>query len=125
MKLETQTGTALAVVQKFNEAINQHDVNGIMQLMTADCIFEASFPAPNGEVYQGQASVGAYWERFFVASPQASFEFYDMFTCGDHAVVRFNYHWIDKFGKKGHVQGADILRLRGGRIAEKLSFVKG
>ena len=125
MDIQAQAGVITAVVQQFNEAFNRHDINGIMQLMTADCVFENSFPAPNGEVYQGQAAVSVFWERFFVASPQARFEFYDLFACEDRAVVRFTYHWIEKNGKKGHVQGVDILRLRGGKIAEKLTYVKG
>ena len=31
---------ALRVVLEFNEAFNQHDVVGMMQLMSADCVFE-------------------------------------------------------------------------------------
>ena len=125
MEIDTQAMPALAVMQQYNDAFNRHDVNTIMQLMTADCVFENSFPAPNGEVYQGQTAVRGYWERFFVASPQASFEFYDQFVCYDRAVVHFTYRWIDKYGRKGHVQGVDILRLRDGKIAEKQTYVKG
>ncbi len=125
MDIETEAVPTLAVVQQYNDAFNRHDVNAIMQLMTTDCVFENSFPAPNGEVYQGQTAVRGFWERFFVASPQAHFEFYDQFVSDDRAVVHYNYHWIDKYGRKGHVQGVDILRLRGGKISEKRSFVKG
>ncbi len=125
MDTMTQTLTTTAILQQFGEAFNGHDINGIMQLMTNDCVFENSFPAPNGEVYQGQTAVRAYWERFFVASPHARFDFYDQFVCDDRAVVHFTYHWMDKNGKKGHVQGVDIFRLRGGKIAEKQTYVKG
>ena len=125
MDIQAQTGAKLSIVQQFNDAFNRHEIDDIMQLMTTDCVFENSFPAPNGEVYEGQAAVRAFWERFFVASPQARFEFYDLFTSEDRAVVRFTYYWIDKDGKKGHVQGVDILRLRSGKIAEKLTYVKG
>ncbi len=125
MDIQAHTVSSIAVVQQFDEAFNRHDIDGIMQLMTTDCVFENSFPAPNGEVYQGQAAVRAFWERFFVASPQARFDFYDLFACEDRAFVRFTYYWIDKVGKQGHVQGVDILTLRDGKIAQKLTFVKG
>jgi len=32
---------------------------------------------------------------------------------------------VEKEGKRGHVRGADIFRVRDGRVAEKLSYVKG
>ncbi len=125
MEIEREAVPTLAVVQQYNEAFNRHDVNAIMQLMTADCVFENYFPAPNGEVYQGQTAVRSFWERFFVASPQASLEYYDQFASVDRAVVHFTYHWIDKYGRKGHVLGVDILRLRDGKVAEIQSYVKG
>jgi hypothetical protein len=39
--------------------------------------------------------------------------------------VRWTYHWIDDAGKAGHVRGVDVYRLRGDKIAEILSYVKG
>jgi hypothetical protein len=35
-------------------------------------------------------------------------------------VVRWRYAWGD-----GHVRGVDVFRVRGGLVAEKLSYVKG
>jgi len=35
-------------------------------------------------------------------------------------VARWRYDWAD-----GHVRGADIIRIRGCKIAETLSHVKG
>ena len=36
---------------EFNEAFNRHDVAGMMQPMSDDCIFENTGPAPDGAVY--------------------------------------------------------------------------
>ena len=44
---------------------------------------------------------------------------------GDRAVVRWRYSWPERVGERGHVRGVDVLRLRDGKIAEKLSYVKG
>ena len=114
----------LTVVRRFNEAFNRHDVDGIMALMTADCVFENTRPAPDGTRYEGAAAVREFWVQFFTNSPKARFEFGDMFASGDRAVVRWTYHWVKDNGT-GHVRGVDVFRVRDGKIAEKLSYVKG
>jgi hypothetical protein len=35
------------------------------------------------------------------------------------------FTWTDDDGGRGHVRGADVMRVRNGLIAEKLSYVKG
>lgn len=113
-----------AVVERFNEAFNHHDVDAIMGLMTDDCVFENTRPAPNGERLVGQVAVRQAWEELFRRSPQARFEAEELFACGDRCVVRWTYHWA-RDGEAGHVRGVDLFRVRGGRVAEKLSYVKG
>ena len=49
--------SAIRVVLEFNEAFNRHDVAGMMQLMSDDCIFENTNPAPDGAVYSGKEAV--------------------------------------------------------------------
>ena len=112
----------LDVVQRFNEAFNRHDVDGVMALMTVDCVFENTLPAPDGERLTGAAAVRAFWGRFFAATPNARFEAEEIFASGDRCVVRWIFHWDDR---GGHVRGVDVMRVRDGRVAEKLSYVKG
>jgi ketosteroid isomerase-like protein len=113
-----------AVVERFNEAFNRHDVEGIMQCMTGDCVFENTRPVPDGTRLVGQAAVRRFWEEFFARSPQARFDTEDLFAAGDRCVVRWTYHWVRE-GKAGHVRGVDLFRVRNGQVAEKLSYVKG
>jgi hypothetical protein len=40
------------------------------------------------------------------------------------ATRRWSYHW-NRDGNPGHVQDADVFGVRDGRVAEKLSYVKG
>lgn len=117
-------GATLSIVERFNEAFNAHDVDGIMRLMTDDVVFDNTRPPPDGERYEGQAAVRAFWERLFDRSPHARFETEEIFAAGDRCVVRWVYHWI-KEGEPGHVRGVDIFRVRNGKVAEKLSYVKG
>ncbi len=119
------TAATLDTVERFNAAFNQHDVDGVMALMTDDVVFENTTPPPDGERYEGQAAVRAFWERFFASSPQAHFETEDIFAGGDRCTVRWRYTWVDQEGKPGHVRGVDVFRVRDGKVAEKLSYVKG
>jgi len=111
-------------VERFNEAFNRHDVNAIMSCMTDDCVFENTRPAPDGTRLTGGAAVRAFWEEFFRRSPQAQFETEELVASEDRCFVRWTYRWI-RDGASGHVRGVDLFRVRDGKIAEKLSYVKG
>ncbi len=117
---DTTTRETLATIERFNEAFSRHDVDAVMALFTDDCVFENTSPAPDGERYEGQAAVRAFWERFFAESPRARVEAEDIFAGGDRACVRWRYDWGD-----GHVRGVDVFRVRDGKVVEKLSYVKG
>lgn len=109
-----------ATINAFNEAFGRHDVDAVMALMTDDCIFENTLPTPNGERHVGQRDVRKFWEKFFTESPKASFETEEMVVAGDRAAVRWHFDWGD-----GHIRGIDLFKVRDGKVAEKLSYVKG
>ena len=117
MKVDTSTED---VVNAFNDAFGRHDVDAIMELMTDDCVFENTLPPPDGERFVGQAAVREFWEQFFAGTPRATFTGEEMFVAGDRAVVRWRFDWGD-----GHVRGVDVIKVRDGKVAEKLSYVKG
>jgi ketosteroid isomerase-like protein len=116
---ETAAST-LAAVDRFNAAFHQHDVDAVMAAMTDDCVFENTSPAPDGQRYEGATDVRAFWEAFFKSNPSAQFETEESFAAGDRCTVRWRYSW-----GSGHVRGVDLFRVRDGRVAEKLSYVKG
>ena len=116
---------SLRIVLEFNEAFNRHDVAGMMKLMSDDCIFENTSPAPDGTVYSGKEAVTQFWQDFFRESPQAHIEIEEIFGMGMRCIMRWKYDWIDAAGQKGHVRGVDIFLVKDGLIAEKLSYVKG
>lgn len=123
-QMDTTTATR-ATIERFHAAFNQHDVDGMMALMTDDCVFENTFPAPDGTRYEGQAEVRAFWEEFFRASPRAVIEPEELFVAGERAVMRWRYRWNAVDGGIGYVRGVDVFRVRDGNVAEKLSYVKG
>ena len=119
------TASTIAAIHRFNDAFNRHDVDAVMEAMTYDCVFENTYPAPDGTRHEGCDAVRAVWEDFFRSSPNAVFETEELVGCGDRAVARWRYRWIDKNGVPGHVLGVDVLRVRDGKVAEKLAYVKG
>ena len=110
---------ALEVVTRFGEAWGDHDLDATMALVTDDCVFDATGPAPDGELHVGRDAVRAAWTPIF-DDRESRFEVEETVACGDHVVQRWRYDWGD-----GHVRGIDLFRVAGGLVAEKRSYVKG
>jgi hypothetical protein len=116
---------AMRVALEFNDAFNRHDVPAMMALMSDDCVFENTSPAPDGAVYTGKEAVTQFWQDFFHASPQAHIKVEEIFGLGWRCVLRWRYDWVDAAGEQGHVRGVDVFTVKNGLISEKLSYVKG
>lgn len=117
--------SSMRLVLEFNDAFNNHDVAGMMKLMSDDCVFENTDPAPDGTRYSGKEAVTRFWQDFFKASPQAHIDIEEIFGMGARCVMRWRYSWVDSSGQQGHVRGVDIFKERDGLLIEKLSYVKG
>jgi hypothetical protein len=61
----------------------------------------------------------------FTGTQDAEFRFEEAFVSDDRATARWVFSWTNDDGSRGHVRGADVMRVRDGLIAEKLSYVKG
>ena len=117
--------TERKLLERFNAAFNRHDVPAMMALMTDDCVFENTYPPPEGERFTGQAAVGRFWQDFFAASPQAKIYIEELFTAGERGAQTWRYTWVDEHGQAGHVRGVDVFHFRDCKIAAKFSYVKG
>lgn len=115
----------MRVVLAFNDAFNDRDVEGMMRLMSDDCRFENTQPAPDGTVYEGREAVTQFWQAFFQESPEAHIEIEEIFGLGRRCIMRWRYTWLGTDGKAGHVRGVDIFWVEDELIREKLSYVKG
>ena len=111
-----------AAVDRFNDAFNRHDVDGVMAAMTDDCVFESTSP-PIGDRIVGHDAVRAFWARFFAASPSSRFDAEEVIVTGDRCVVRWVHVWAGD--APGSVRGVDVITVRDGKVAEKLAYVKG
>jgi predicted SnoaL-like aldol condensation-catalyzing enzyme len=111
----------LLLLERFNQMLNAHDVDAMMALMDDGCVFENTYPPPDGSRIEGKMAVAAFWRRFFEEAPAAHIEIEELFAAGERGVQRWRYTW----GDHGHVRGVDLFRVAGGKIVEKLSYVKG
>jgi len=125
MQEDVLTASTIEVINQFNEAFNRHDVQPVMALMTEDCVFDNTYPPPDGERFEGQEAVRRFWEGFFHSSPDAVFQSEEMIVHEDRCVIRWRYNWTSTDGSRGHVRGVDVFRVRDGKVAEKLAYVKG
>ena len=113
------------VVRAFGAAWEAWDLDAIMALMSDDAVFESTGPAPDGVRLEGAAAVRAGWEAMFSGTKDASFAFEESFVSGDRATTRWVFSWTNDDGSAGHVRGADVMRIAGDKVVEKLSYVKG
>ena len=67
----------------------------------------------------GVDAIRAAWAPIF-DDPNSRFEAEETFHAGDRVVQRWRYSFDG-----GHVRGVDLFRVRDGKVAEKLSYVKG
>lgn len=109
----------ITVVETFGAAWAAHDLDAAVALLTDDCVFDATGPAPDGMRHEGRAAVRLAWGAIFSDSA-SRFEPEETFAAGDRVVQCWRYSWDG-----GHVRGVDVIRVRDGRVAEKLSYVKG
>lgn len=114
-----------AVLAAFAAAFGAGDVDAIMALMSEDCVFEATGPAPDGVRSTGAPAVRGIWEDLFGDTRDARFTTEEAFTAGDRGVLRWRFDWTGPDGSPGHVRGVDVLTFREGKVCQKLSYVKG
>jgi len=107
------------VVEAFGAAWADHDLDAALSMVTDDCVFDATGPAPDGARHVGREAIRAAWKPIFDDSASV-FDGEDTFAAGDRVVQLWRYTWAD-----GHIRGVDLFRVRDGLVAEKLSYVKG
>jgi ketosteroid isomerase-like protein len=120
----TAAQTTRLVIDRFNEAFNQHDADALALLLTDDTVFEDTSPAPDGRRIEGKAAVVAFWRGWFARNSDAVFEAEDVIVSGDRAVVCWVYRKL-RSGQPWHLRGVDVFTVRDGKVAAKLAYVKG
>ena len=111
----------LKVVEEFGTAWDEHDLDAALDLVTEDCVFDATGPAPDGASCVGRVQLFSPRRGHpSLTICHRNSKKREIFGVGDHVVQRWRYSW-----EGGHVRGVDIYLIRDDKVAEKLSYVKG
>jgi ketosteroid isomerase-like protein len=112
------------VIDRFNAAFNRHDADALAELLTDDTVFEDTSPRPDGRRIAGKENVIAHWRSWFERNADAVIEAEEIIVSGDRAVMRWTYRKM-RDGNPWHLRGVDVFTVRDGKVAAKLSYVKG
>jgi len=119
---QSQEQATRTAIDKFNEAFNRRDADGLAACLTEDTVFEDTSPAPDGRI-EGKSAVVEFWRGWFVRNPDAHFDAEEMIVSGNRATVLWVYHKI-RNGQPWHLRGVDVFTVRDGKVAAKLAYVK-
>jgi ketosteroid isomerase-like protein len=115
----------LALLDRFAAAWNRHDLEALMSMMTADCVFEASAgPDVEGQRSSGPEAVRAAYAAVFAIFPDARWANPRHFIAGDRGVSEWTFSGTRRDGTRVEVNGCDLFTFRDGRIAIKNSYRK-
>jgi len=117
------TETTLALVTRFENGFNARDWDATMADMTEDCVFEHVAPADVGfGRHEGADAVRAVWESMDEHFPGFTREIVEILAAGDWACCRFVLRWKGADGGDAAFHGVDVITVRDGKIAEKLTY---
>jgi ketosteroid isomerase-like protein len=115
----------LELLDGFAGAFNRHDLDALMAMMTADCVFDASAgPRVEGQRSEGAPAVRAAFAAVFEAFPDAQWTGARHFVAGNRGVSEWTFTGTRADGRRVEVNGCDLFTFRDGRIAVKNSFRK-
>ena len=80
-----------STIDRFNDAFNRHDADGLAASLTDDTVFEDTSPAPDGRRIEGKAAVVEFWRGWFVHNQDARFETEEVIVSESRATVLWVY----------------------------------
>jgi beta-alanine degradation protein BauB len=114
-----------ALLVRFVEAWNGHDLDGLMACFTEDCVFwSSSGPHPQGGIFEGREAVAKASGAIFEAFADAAWTESRTTLLGDRALGEWTFVGTAKDGTRTRVLGIDVLDLSGDKIQRKNSFRK-
>ena len=115
---------AIRLVLEFNEAFNRHDTEGMLRLISEECVFEHSGPLPDGTSYRGKKEICRFWKKCFRTAPDIQCEIEEIFGAATRCIVRRRYRGTNASEEGDGIRGVDIFQVRNGSLCEILSYVK-
>lgn len=114
-----------AFLQAFSDALNSHDIDAVMDMMTDDCVFYAiAGPELQGKSFVGQAEVRQALENAWKTAPDASWTDAEHHVIGDKGFTESTYQGTTVDGVRSEARMIDAFTFSDGKIAVKNAFRK-
>ncbi|MDI5983831.1 nuclear transport factor 2 family protein [Halomonas sp. M4R5S39] len=112
-------------LKAFSDALNRHDIDAVMEMMTDDCVFHAiAGPELVGKSFVGQAEVRQGLENAWKTAPDACWVDGEHFVIGDRGFSETTYKGTTPDGVRSEARMIDAFTFRDGKIAVKNAFRK-
>ncbi|TVR53800.1 MAG: nuclear transport factor 2 family protein [Gemmatimonadales bacterium] len=119
----SNTEATLALATRFETGFNARDWDATMADMTEDCVFEHVAPAAvSFGRHEGAEAVRAVWESMDEHFPGFTQEIIEIFASGDRACCRYVLRWKGPDGGDAALHGVDVITVRDGKVAQKLTY---
>lgn len=126
MTATTDPTALLALLHRFSDAWNRHDLEALMDCMDADCEFHAvAGPQVLGRSFIGRDAVREGFALAWQACPDAAWRDGVHFISGDRGVSETTFSGTRAAdGKRIEARMVDVFTFRNGLIAVKNAFRK-
>lgn len=115
----------VAFLQAFADALNNHDIDAALEMMTDDCVFNAvAGPELQGKSFVGPDAVRAGLSAAWQNAPDACWVDAECYVVGDKGFLESTYKGTTADGLRTEARMIDVLTFRDGKIAIKNAFRK-
>lgn len=119
---ETITAEDLAALF---DAFNRHDIDAVMSYFADDCVFDAvGGNDVHGTRHDGAAAIAKAFSATFASMPDARWDHHGHLVQGDRALSQWTFSGTNPDGTRIEAEGADIFRVRDGKLVHKQAFRK-
>jgi len=106
-------------------AWSRHDIDAIMEMMTANCVYESSGgDDPWGRRYTGQSRVREAYADLLELLPDIRFQNARHMAAGDRGVSEWTMLATRPDGTRIEARGCDLFEFREGKIHRRDSYRK-
>jgi hypothetical protein len=116
---DAQTAATAELMHRFNEVFVRHDATTLSSMIAQDCMIEKTM-APDGDRCVGRDACVTLWTEIATA-PGTRFDLEESYAMGDRAIIRWRF-WSNETTS---IRGANLMRVRDGKIVEAMGYVKG
>lgn len=109
------------------EAFNRHDIDGVMTHFAEDCVFyTVAGDNEFGNRIDGKEAIAKAFTGVWTAMPDVQWAEHEHFISedGTRGVSQWTFRATNPDGTRTEVQGADLFRIKDGKLVEKQAIRK-